>query len=302
MPQLVHFTVAQLQPPPAPNNLDQTAPIISIQSPLQDQIYNTTDIWLNGLWLNGTVFKPQIWFTDFSAVYGKPIAYMYWGQITSIKYTLDGENETIPVNDAQMFTAYQSIQPNNCNFSVNLALTGLSDGTHNISVWSEGQVYDSNASSVPVESSVQEIIFSINFITPRITILTIRNETYSTTNIPLTFTVDMPVSWVGYNLDGQGIIKVAGNTTIGNLSVGQHSVIVYANDTDGHIGVSKPVYFTIAQETTPSPTTSTHPSLSPTPLSTQEPFPTMTFIGVSGALAVVVVVAGLLVYFKKHKR
>jgi len=51
-------------------------------------------------------------------------------------------------------------------------------------------------------------------------------------------------------------------------------------------------------------TTTLSPTSSPTLSSTQEPFPIVAVAAVSGALAVVVVVvgAGLFVYFKKHKR
>jgi hypothetical protein len=58
-----------------------------------------------------------------------------------------------------------------------------------------------------------------------------------------------------------------------------HSITVYANDTFGNIG-AETITFTIAKP---------------------ETFPTATVAAVSGASAVVVVAAGLLIYFKKRK-
>jgi hypothetical protein len=52
---------------------------------------------------------------------------------------------------------------------------------------------------------------------------------------------------------------------------------------------------------TPSPTKSPSPSPSPTPLPTQKPFPNMTVVAASTASVMVVVGAGLLIYFKKRK-
>ena len=66
------------------------------------------------------------------------------------------------------------------------------------------------------------------------------------------------------------------------LSNGEHNVTVYANDTFGYVYASQTVNFTVALP----------PEI--------KPFPTVTVASVSGVLAVIVG-AGLLVYFKKHK-
>jgi parallel beta-helix repeat protein len=117
---------------------------------------------------------------------------------------------------------------------------------------------------------------------PTISLLSPLNVTYNEANVPLLFTVDKPVNWAGYSLDGNQNVTVIGNDTIANLTNGLHSITVYANDTFGNIGASETIAFTIAKP---------------------EPFPTATVAAVSGTSAiVVVVVAGLLVYFKKRKR
>jgi N-acetylneuraminic acid mutarotase len=114
---------------------------------------------------------------------------------------------------------------------------------------------------------------------PKIEILSILIQTKNV-SIPLVFTEDKAVSWTGYSLDGQQNVTIIGNTTLTGLSSGQHNIIVYANDTYGNIGASQPVNFTIAKP---------------------EPFPILLVAAISGTIAITVA-AGLLVYFKKHRR
>lgn len=115
---------------------------------------------------------------------------------------------------------------------------------------------------------------------PKISLLSpLNNKKYNETSVPLFFAVDKSVSWMGYSLDEKQNITITGNTTIANMTNSLHSIAVYANDTFGDMGASQTITFTIAKP---------------------EPFPIATVAAVSGAAAVVVV-AGLLVYFKKRK-
>jgi len=115
---------------------------------------------------------------------------------------------------------------------------------------------------------------------PAISIASPENKTYTTTDVPLNFTVTESVSWIAYSLDGQANVTVTGNTTLTGLSDGSHSLKVYANDTDGNAGASETIYFSVSQEA--------------------EPFPT-TWI-VAAIVLVAVVGAALLVYFVKGKK
>jgi len=72
-------------------------------------------------------------------------------------------------------------------------------------------------------------------------------------------------------------VTVAGNTTLTELSFGLHNVTVYAEDTFGNVGASETVWFSVA-----------------------EPFPAVP-VAAASAVAVAIVGAGLLVYFKKRK-
>jgi len=80
---------------------------------------------------------------------------------------------------------------------------------------------------------------------PAIVVLSPQNTTYTTSSVPLTFTISEPASWMGYSLDGQLNVTVAGNTTLTGLSDGVHGITLYANDTSGNMGSSSKVYFTI---------------------------------------------------------
>jgi parallel beta-helix repeat protein len=86
---------------------------------------------------------------------------------------------------------------------------------------------------------------------PTITILSPEDTTYSVdTDIQLTFTIDEPVEWIGYSLNDQTPVTIAGNTTLPTLPVGSHHVAVYANDTFNNMGMST-VYFTVFDFTDP---------------------------------------------------
>ena len=84
---------------------------------------------------------------------------------------------------------------------------------------------------------------------------------------------------MGYSIDHQANETILGNTTLTGLSYGSHSLTLYANGSFGNTGASQTIYFD-----------SQPPEL----------FPTVPIAAVS--VAVVLVVAGLLVYHKKHKR
>lgn len=87
---------------------------------------------------------------------------------------------------------------------------------------------------------------------------------------------------VGYSLDGESNATVSGNTTLSGLSNGEHNVIVYANDSFGNVVASQPVNFTVA--------------LPPS----SKPFPA--FPVASASVAVAVVCAGVVLYFRKRRR
>jgi hypothetical protein len=188
-------------------------------------------------------------------------------------YTVNNVSLTFTVDKSTSWIGYGLDGQANITISGNTTLTGLSDGSHNITVYAT-DILGNIGSSVRVH-------FTIDTTLPSISILSPQNKTYDTTGIPLNFTVNEPVSWIAYSLDGQTNVTITGNTTITGLPYGHHSLVVYATDTDGNTGASETVYFSI--ETQPS-----------------EPFP-ITWVAAAIAIIVIVGVA-LLVYFAKVKK
>ena len=80
---------------------------------------------------------------------------------------------------------------------------------------------------------------------PKIQITSPENKTYSKVN--LGFTINRGASWIGYSLDNQvnKTVKEGTNSSLPVLSQGQHSIILYANDSQGNMGYSDIVYFSV---------------------------------------------------------
>jgi hypothetical protein len=114
---------------------------------------------------------------------------------------------------------------------------------------------------------------------PEIKLLSPVNHSYNESSVSLVFTVDKPVDWMGYILDGNEIMTILGNVSLSNLSNGLHNITIYANDTFGNMGTSETIYFS---------------------LEAFEPFPAALIVIATIGL-VAGVGAGLLVYFKKRK-
>jgi len=97
------------------------------------------------------------------------------------------------------------------------------------------------------EISIQGVLPDIT--PPVVSVLSPEAKAYNTRDIPLTFTINEPASWIGFSLDGQSNVTTVGNTTLTSLLDGIHAIRVYANDTEGNMGNSTPVNFSI--DTTP---------------------------------------------------
>jgi hypothetical protein len=79
-----------------------------------------------------------------------------------------------------------------------------------------------------------------------ITIISPQNLTYTVNaSIPLTFTTEQFPSWIGYSLNGQPNVTIAGNTTFPTIPDGWHYVVVYANDSFGNMQASLVKHFTV---------------------------------------------------------
>ena len=152
----------------------------------------------------------------------------------------------------------------------------LTDGPHSISVV---LVYSFDRFA----QACADVQFEIVTI-PVVTVLSLDNMTYYSSDLMLNYTVNEPVSLVAYSLDGGKNVTVFGNTTLPRLSFGSHSIVVYAWDTKfdpnikRNVGASETITFTVAEP---------------------EPFPA-TLVATASIVIVVVVVAVFLLV-RKHK-
>jgi len=88
---------------------------------------------------------------------------------------------------------------------------------------------------------------------PAIFIDSPENKTYTVNSVSLKFTVSKTTSWIKYSLDNQANVTITGDVTLSDLAYGEHSITLYAEDTDGKAGKSETVYFTIAEGAEPPP-------------------------------------------------
>jgi hypothetical protein len=116
---------------------------------------------------------------------------------------------------------------------------------------------------------------------PKISILSPENKTYAESNVTLTFTLNKPVTWIGYSLDNQAQVTITENITLTNLPVGLHNITVYAKNELETMGTSETIHFDVSP---------------PDPV---EPFPTGLVVA-AASVSVAVIGVGLLVYFKKR--
>jgi len=122
------------------------------------------------------------------------------------------------------------------------------------------------ATKISPESNLQPLL---------ITVSSPQNKTYENNDISLMFSVNDPVSWIGYSLDGQDEVTITGNGTLSGLSIGVHNLIIFAEDLTEQIRISETIQFTLVAR-----------------------FPTELVIA-SISVATVISI-GFLVYFKRH--
>jgi len=221
-------------------------PIISILSPTNKTYEN--EVLLH---LNLTLHYPE------------------YKEINYVGYTLDNQEHVVSSNYGKKDMNWSTI------------LEGLSEGTHILQVSASCKSYYASPTSggylyYRIYWGYSGVINFTVVYPPQISILSLENKTYATNSIQLNFTVNEPVTKIEYSLDGQEKVTIAGNATLTGLVDGLHNVTIYAMDTDGNIGVSETINFSI------------------------EPFPTP--LVVASVILIAIVGVGLLAYFKKRNR
>jgi len=188
---------------------------ISVTSPQKNKVYTVDNVSLTFSVTTHIYVSP-------SDPIGKPL----------IKYYLDGKLHG-------QFESDRALE----NFSV--TLTGLSDGLHWVEVTKTAHWNVIMIGNYTETSSSGRIGFTVDTTHPRISILAPQDhQAYDATDIQLNFVVSEPARWISYSLDQQVSVHITGNTTLTGLSDGGHSLIVYARDNAGNLGVSE-IFFSI---------------------------------------------------------
>ncbi len=140
------------------------------------------------------------------------------------------------INKGVDWIGYSIDNQSNVTITEETKLFGLSQGPHTIMLYANDSQGNMGSSS--------PVYFSLDSLPPSIMILIPQNQSYSSTDMQLTFIVNKTVSELSYNLDGEGNITIIGNVTLPALSDGSHRLTVYATDLIGNSG-STVVYFNI---------------------------------------------------------
>jgi hypothetical protein len=160
------------------------------------------------------------------------------------------------------------------NTSTNLYEASIPGQTSGTAVQFRVVAYDIDGMSAAREAS-----YTVSqAVPPTVHVISPENKTYSESEVPLTFTLDKPVVWIGYSLDGHETLTITGNSTIVGLANGLHNITVYAKDAFENVGTSETITFTVVTTT----------------------FPPIWILVL--AISVIVVGIGLLVHFKKRNR
>lgn len=125
----------------------------------------------------------------------------------------------------------------------NVTLEGISPGFSSLNFVTL-EVGDNSVPPIAIPATGVGGTVKIGSPAPQATIVSPENTTYSTSTVNLNFTLTEPAAWIGYSLDGNANVTITGGTNI-SVSEGQHSIVIYANDSAGHTGASDIVYFTV---------------------------------------------------------
>jgi len=191
-----------------------------------------------------TVFKGTMPLTF--SVYWSTTEPIPWMNV-DLGYSIDDNSQVWAVNGTNnlVFLSSSDILPTFWDTTVDVS--NLTSGRHTLTVFANGNYNLGDLFIEPLNYTFSPVQFYVNRLpAPDIFIQFPQSKIYHTADPPLNFTTDLPTSWVGYSLDNERNITLSGNTTLTGLIDGVHSLTVYANNTEGAMGVSRAVSFTIA--------------------------------------------------------
>jgi hypothetical protein len=151
-------------------------------------------------------------------------------------------NKDIPVtftvnhNQSIVKMGFTLDQQSNVTIPRNTTLYGpISDGLHTL------KVYSIFSDILPVYSTIS---FIVDTTPPNVSLLSMQEEKYNESEIPLIFTVNETTSIITYLLDGK-VHTIDGNTTMSVLQDGNHELKLYATDEVGNAGSTDTIDFNV---------------------------------------------------------
>jgi hypothetical protein len=241
---------ANVYPILGPTPDDAETPNLTVLSPTNNTAYNPNSLQLS---FNVTTTDLPLYFIWYKTD---------WQQNTTHVYNLYTTRDTL----------YQISYIEN--------LTKIPEGNHSITITASdhGSSPDQASWWVYFVKSVSSTInFTVDSTSPTISIISIKNKTYTTSDIPLHFAVNEQCSRMSYALDGLENVTVDGNLTL-YLPNGNHALTVYATDEVGNVGASETISFSV-----------------------NAPFP-IAFVAAASAASIATIAAGIAVNWKKRKR
>ncbi|MGD0977790.1 MAG: hypothetical protein ABR962_01475 [Candidatus Bathyarchaeia archaeon] len=134
----------------------------------------------------------------------------------------------------------------NATITGNTTLPQLPDGFHNITVYATDPAFNTGSSNTVYFGS-----FGVDTVPVDVSIQSTQNSTFNTNSVLLNFTINKPVSWAAYSLDGQINTITSQNITLTGLTAGTHTLTIYAADALGLVGASNTLSFTVANNQIP---------------------------------------------------
>jgi hypothetical protein len=234
--------------------------MISVSSPESDAVYRANDITVS--------FNVDTKGTSIHTIY----EVFFTASWLQENVTIFKQNSHSP--EFPKFCSYNETFGNLPDGEYSVVITARGGGSYEDNVpvghfW--GTVYSYDMTSIAV----------VNFTVatpPEISILSLKNATYNSSDVPLNFTVNKAVTQISYVLDGQENRTITGNITLTELPNGHHNVTVYASDEAGNVCASETVYFSV-----------------------DVPFPVVT-VAAGSTLVAIAAGTGLLLYRKKRRQ
>jgi hypothetical protein len=229
-----------------------------------------------------TIINENNFSMSFKASVGES-ANTYYTYISKVYYKSDWNQNTTFVYQYYNPDEHVWDTQHRPEISYKMNVTSLPEGNHTVTVYAleygvylrGGYAYDFYI------TGFFSVDFTIDTVPPSVSVLSLENTTYATSDMPLNFTVSEPTSKFVYVLDGQDNVTVNGNTTLTGLAAGVHNVTVYAWDEAGNMGASETIRFTVA-----GPESASFPAVP---------------VAAASVTVVASISAGILVYFKKRK-